>query len=350
MKLVTFEIKTVLGRFLRAGALVHNATKVVDLNAAYAWQLAEEGEAQPQRLADVILPSQMNDLIAMGDRALDAAQGVVEQFEKISSDPPLGLNEATLLFSLKEANLRVPFQPNSFRDFFAFEQHVSVGYKLRNEPIPEAWYKLPVYYKGNHRSVVGPDEPLQWPSYTRKLDYELEFGCVIGKAGRNLSPEQAERHILGYTIVNDFSARDIQKYEMQCRLGPAKGKDFATAVGPCIVTKDELPDINPLEARAFINGKLLSKGVFKDCHFSFAEMISHWSQEESIYPGDLIASGTVGTGCGLENGTWLQPGDEILLEIDGIGQLRNKILPPVEQKDLMEAFQGKVSKMAPSKP
>ncbi|MEB3287608.1 MAG: fumarylacetoacetate hydrolase family protein [Vampirovibrionales bacterium] len=356
MKLVSFEVTTVLGRFVRAGVVLESAeqNRILDLNAAYAWQLAEEGEAKAKTLANAILPSQMLGIIETGERSLDAALGLLEQFNSYAqaagkrTDFPLGLNEARLVFEISEVVLKAPFQPASFRDFFAFEQHVATGYRLRNESIPDTWYKIPVYYKGNHRSIIGPEDTLTWPSYTQKLDYELELGCIIGKSGRDLTPEQAKRHIFGYTLVNDFSARDIQKHEMQCRLGPAKAKDFATAIGPCIVTRDELPDITSMRLQGHINGQLLSQGNMADCHFSFEEMISHWSQGETIYAGDLIASGTVGTGCGLEHGTWLAPGDEITLSADGIGELRNRIAEPKAQMNLLDAFPGKSSKLSPT--
>lgn len=360
MKLVTFEVQTLLGRFLRLGALLPASEQfVVDLNAAYAWLLSEDGEGEPeaQRLADVIVPPSMRRFIEMGSRALDAGRDTVYQLNqlflekqqpKTASAFVTGLNQARLLLDLKsdEIRLTTPLpDPNMYRDFFAHEKHVAVGYQLREEPIPEAWYKIPVYYKGNHRSLIGPNQPMTWPRYTRKLDYELELGCVLGKQGRNLSPQEAADCIFGYTIVNDFSARDIQRFEMQCRLGPAKGKDFATAVGPYIVTKDEIADINALKMTAHVNGKQYSEGLSGDAHFSFEEMIAHLSQDETVYPGDLIASGTVGTGCGLENGYWLQPGDEIVLAVDGLGELRNTILPAEAETNLLEAFPNKVSKI-----
>lgn len=315
MKLVTFEVKTALGRFQRVGSLSQD--KVLDLNAAYAALLAARGKAQPQRLADVMLPSNMRAFIEMGETALEAAREVQGNILVV------GLNDAELVFKLSDVSLKTPLpEANSFRDFFAFEQHVAVGFKKRGEEIPEAWYQMPVYYKGNARSLIGPDDEIIWPRYTRIMDYELELGCVIGKEGRNIPVEKAHEYILGYTIINDFSARDIQKKEMAIRLGPAKAKDFGTSIGPWIVTRDEI-DAKNLRMIAHINGKQYSEGNSKDMHFTFEQMIAHLSQDETIYPGDILGSGTVGSGCGLEHGYWLQPKDEIILAIEGLGELRN---------------------------
>ena len=195
----------------------------------------------------------------------------------------------------------------------------------RGQPIPPEWYKAPVYYKGNHRTIIGPDEDLPWPLDTTKLDYELELACVIGSKGRDISEQDAHHYIAGYTIMNDFSARDIQFQEMACRLGPAKGKDFATALGPSLVTPDDITDLGALTMVARVNGEEWSRGCFGTIHWSFSQMIEHVSQDECIYPGDLFGSGTVGGGCGLELDRYLQPGDVVELEIQPIGILRTTI-------------------------
>ena len=215
--------------------------------------------------------------------------------------------------------------PTSLRDFIAFEDHIAATSKRRGQPIPPEWYKGPVYYKGNHRTIIGPEDDLPWPLETKKLDYELELACVIGRRGQDLSERDAPAYIAGYTIMNDFSARDVQFQEMACRLGPAKGKDFATAIGPYLVTPDEIPDLNGLTMIARVNGKTWSKGRFGSIHWSFAQMIEHVSRGEALYPGDLFGSGTVGGGCGLELDQFLNPGDVVELEIEPIGVLRTRI-------------------------
>jgi 2-keto-4-pentenoate hydratase/2-oxohepta-3-ene-1,7-dioic acid hydratase in catechol pathway len=341
MRLVTFEVQTPVGRFSRLGALVRKPEggddHVLDLNAAYAWILKDEGEAQPQRLAEVLCPPAMREFIEMGPRALTVAQQVIALYERQGSDleweSVSGLYGAQLLFPLSQVALKTPLpNPNSLRDFMTFEEHMQAGCDRRGLPMPEAWYQYPVYYKGNHRSLIGHGEPLLWPSYSNKLDYELELACIIGREGRDIPVELAGQYIFGYTVMNDFSARDIQLQEMTCRLGPAKGKDFGTAVGPCIVTADEV-DARNLRMTATINGELWSEGNSGTSYWTFEQMIAHVSREETLYPGDIFGSGTVGKGCGLDLDRWLQPGDVIELEIEGLGVLRNRIVSSREAAD-----------------
>jgi 2-keto-4-pentenoate hydratase/2-oxohepta-3-ene-1,7-dioic acid hydratase in catechol pathway len=212
------------------------------------------------------------------------------------------------------------------RDFYAFEQHVKKGFEKRGEPMPAEWYEFPVYYKGNHQAIIGPDDDVVWPSFTEKFDYELELAVVIGRAGKDIPAERAKEYIAGYTVMNDFSARDIQRKEMRVRLGPAKGKDWCTAIGPMLVTPEEVPDPYALTMRAKINGELWSEGSTSSLHWTFEQMIAFASRDETLYPGDLLGSGTVGTGCGLELDRWVQPGDVMELSIERIGVLRNRVV------------------------
>ena len=243
--------------------------------------------------------------------------------------------------------------PESIRDCMAFEDHVINATRVvglgRLAPLDEAlerwlgrehsiayalnraWYKRPLYYKSNRFSVVGPDAPVQIPAYSKAFDYELEWGVVIGQEGRNIREGDARDHIAGYTIFNDFSARDVQFQEMSGRLGPAKGKDFDTgnAMGPWLVTPDQLSNPYRLEMAARVNGEEWSRGSTADMHWSFEQIISYISRSETLYPGEFIASGTCsgkrGRGCGLELGRTLKPGDVVELEVEGIGTLRNKV-------------------------
>jgi 2-keto-4-pentenoate hydratase/2-oxohepta-3-ene-1,7-dioic acid hydratase in catechol pathway len=239
------------------------------------------------------------------------------------------------VFLLDEVKLKAPLPiPRSFRDFYAFEQHVRTARKNRGlEMIPE-WYEIPVFYFSNHMVMKGPEEAVECPIQCDWLDYELEVACIIGKEGRNISRHDAEQYILGYCVLNDWSARDLQRKEMAVGLGPAKGKDFATSIGPYIVTKDELKGLE--DAKAFnlrmtakVNDILLSEGNMRDLFYSFGEMIERASAGVTLYPGELIGSGTVGSGCLLELGQdihrWLEPGDIVELEIEKLGVLRNKI-------------------------
>lgn len=234
---------------------------------------------------------------------------------------------------LSSVELRAPLpKPSSIRDFYAFEEHVKTSRGRRGlEMIPE-WYEVPVFYFTNHRAVIGPDDRVLIPSNCQRMDYELEIACIIGKAGSNISAEEADDFILGYTIMNDWSARDLQAHEMKVGLGPSKGKDFATSLGPWIVTKDEIEQYRKnksydLEMTASINGKVISSGNFSSIYYSFSELVSHASKNVTLYPGDVIGSGTVGTGCILELGEekhrWLEDGDEVELKITGLGTLRN---------------------------
>lgn len=243
--------------------------------------------------------------------------------------------------------------PESIRDCMSFEDHVinvtrvvglgrlasldeaierrlgrrfSLAYRLNR-----GWYERPVYYKSNRFTVIGPDAPVRMPAYTKKFDYELEWGVIIGQEGRNIAESEARDHIAGYTIFNDFSARDIQFKEMSGRLGPAKAKDFDTgnAIGPWMVTTDELSDPYNLTMTARVNGEEWSRGSTADMHWSFEKIISYISQSETLYPGEFIGSGTCsgpqGKGCGLELGRFLKAGDVVELEVEGIGVLRNKV-------------------------
>ncbi len=239
-------------------------------------------------------------------------------------------------------------RPLSIRDCLAFEQHLvnatktAIRWKSKllakiNAILervigkslavpPKVWYQRPIYYKGNPFSVIGCGDVI-WPSHTKLLDYECEFAIIIGKSGKNIPVEKATEHIAGYLIFNDFSARDVQMEEMGGRLGPAKSKDFDTgnAMGPFLVTPDEIDPKN-LTMTARVNGELWISGNSGDMHFSFEQIISYISHEETLYPGECIGSGTVGNGCGLEHGKWLKRGDLIELEVSGLGILKNKIV------------------------
>ena len=216
-------------------------------------------------------------------------------------------------------------EAGSLRDFIAFEQHIRAARGSRGDDIPEAWYRMPVYYKGNHRSLLGHDQQLTWPRYSQRMDYELELACIIGKEGIDITEAEAGSYIGGYAVMNDWSARDIQMEEMSVGLGPSKGKDFGTSIGPWVVTPDEF---NPADARmtARINGELWSDGNIGQIHWSFPQMIAHVSMDEVLCPGDILGSCTVGGGCGLELDRWLQSGDVVELEVEGIGVLRNRVV------------------------
>lgn len=237
---------------------------------------------------------------------------------------------------LDEVKFLSPLTPTTLRDGYAFEQHVKTANKNRGREVPEEWYQFPVFYFTNPNTAFGHDDTIPYPHYTQAVDYELEIAAIIGKGGMNIKAEDAEEHIFGYTIFNDWSARDVQRKEMIVGLGPAKGKDFASAFGPVIVTREALadkaagrPGVYDLEMVARVNGKELSRGNWKDMHWSFGEIIARASDSVMLYPGDVIGSGTVGTGCLLEltkfQGPWLNHGDVVELEVERIGVLRNTV-------------------------
>jgi fumarylacetoacetate (FAA) hydrolase len=227
-------------------------------------------------------------------------------------------------------------QPPSLRDFYAFEQHVKTMWERRGGTVPEAWYRLPIFYFGNVSEIRGPGDPVWRPAASAELDYELEVAALIDTTARDLSPEHGEEAIGGYTIFNDWSARDLQREETTVRLGPAKGKDFASTIGPWLVTPDELADARSgrgyeLAMTASVNGQELSRGTWADIQYGFGEMVARASADVQLQPGDLFGSGTVGTGCLLEIkderlGRWLEPGDEVVLSIERLGELRTPVV------------------------
>jgi fumarylacetoacetate (FAA) hydrolase len=229
-------------------------------------------------------------------------------------------------------------RPPTFRDFYAFEQHVATMWRRRSADVPEAWYRVPVFYFSNTSEIRGPGEAVWAPRGSSELDFELEVGAVVDTPARDLEPDTAEEAIGGYCIVNDWSARDLQREETTVRLGPAKGKDFATSIGPWLVTPDELADARAPGAKApalamtaAVGAVAVSSGSLADAHFSFGEMLARAGADVRLRPGDLVASGTVGTGCLLEVrdetlGRWLEPGDEVVLRVERLGELRSPVV------------------------
>ncbi len=227
-------------------------------------------------------------------------------------------------------------KPPTFRDFYAFEHHVGTMWKRRDMEIPEAWYRLPIFYFGNVSEIRGPGDPVWAPRGSQELDYELEVAALIDTPVRDLDAARGEEAIGGYTILNDWSARDLQREETTVRLGPAKGKDFATSIGPWLVTPDELADARTgtgydVAMTATVNGDELSRGTWSSAHFSFGQMIERASADVWLRPGDLIGSGTVGTGCLLEIkderlGRYLEPGDTVRLAIERLGELTAPVI------------------------
>lgn len=285
----------------------------------------------------VVVGEQITDVSVLPQSDLDR---LTPLFERGSLPYPNSVAVSSNLVSLNDVEILAPVIPTSFRDFYAFEQHVRNARKRRGlEMVPE-WYDAPVFYFSNTAGITGTNTAIRKPSETNELDYELEIAVVIGKEGGDISVEQADGYIAGYTILNDWSARDVQRHEMKVGLGPSKGKDFATSIGPYLVTPDELaPFLLSDEGRgkryqlamtASVNGKVYSQGNAATMNWTFAELIAHASRNTRLLPGDLIGSGTVGTGCITEFAEhtfpWLQVGDVVRLEIEGLGFLVNRIV------------------------
>ena len=335
MKLVTYCVKAdELNIQMEeiAGARLGLVTDswIIDVGLAQKWLEIEKRFIFSHEIA-----TDMGQCLIRGDAEFKALKEIAKQLEQ-EEIGALQIEGEPIAIRLDEAKLFAPVPvPNSFRDFYAFEEHVKTCRDKRGLSMVPEWYEIPVFYFSNHRSIVGHEASIKKPEYTKQLDFELEIACVIKKKGKNIPREQALEYIAGFTILNDWSARDEQRKEMAVGLGPAKGKDFATSIGPYLVTLDELEDRRSgehwdLKMHARINGKKVSSGNAKSLYWSFAQMIERASQDCELLPGDVIGSGTVGTGCILELGPevhrFLEPGDVVELEIERLGILKNHII------------------------
>lgn len=334
MKICTYKRQTPLGEFHRLG-IYFNETTIIDVNLLWQRQFEKEGFYNAKAKALDIAPSSLSTILSnYQDASISFFLESIDLFKDLSKEGILKTSDGgDLSFDLrddKDVKLGCPIDKiNCYRDFYVHEKHVAKGFEKRGEPIPEAWYEIPAYYKGPTTGFIGTEEFIPWPNYTKKLDYELEFGVIIAKDGKNIKAKNAMDHIFGYTVFNDISARDIQKKEMAIRLGPAKGKDFCSIVGPVIVTADEFNYKEPnLKMNAIINGETWSEGYTGDAHYTWAQMIEHASKEEWLLATDFMGSGTVGTGCGLELDKWIQSGDIVELEIEKIGRIKNIVGTP----------------------
>ena len=307
MKLVTFETEGAR----HIGALLPGEREIADFTA---------GDGAPQ----------FRDMLAL----IDGGAAALDQARHLLARAPhrVALSEVRLLSPVPE--------PRQMRDFLVFEQHIRNARAItptfrggeRLDPakveVPKIWYEQPIYYKCNRFSVIGTGQDVLWPRYCQKLDYELEFGIFLGKTGKNISRADAKSYIFGFAIFNDVSARDAQMREMAGQLGPAKGKDFDTGniIGPWLTTADEIADPYSLAMAARVNGEEWSRGSSGTMRHKFEDMIAHVSQDETLHAGEFFGSGTVGNGCGLEQGRFLKPGDVVELEVQGLGVLRNRVV------------------------
>jgi 2-keto-4-pentenoate hydratase/2-oxohepta-3-ene-1,7-dioic acid hydratase in catechol pathway len=250
--------------------------------------------------------------------------------------------------ALDTVRLHAPIpRPPTVRDFYAFEQHVRTARQRRGLDMDPDWYQLPVFYFSNPYAIVGPDDDVAIAPGSGEMDFELEVAAVVGMGGADLDPDDAERHIAGFCVMNDWSARDIQRREMKLSMGPVKGKDFATSLGPMLVTPDELAGAQTgraydLTMTASVNGVEYSRASLADIYWSFGEMLAYASRGTRVEPGDVIGSGTCGTGCilelslvhGGERYPWLQAGDVVELSVERLGTLRSRVIAGVDPKAL----------------
>jgi 2-keto-4-pentenoate hydratase/2-oxohepta-3-ene-1,7-dioic acid hydratase in catechol pathway len=323
MRLVTFAVSGAE----RTGAFINGDRSIVDFTTA-------QGDSDPVFLS-------MQALIEAGPTALDRAHEIVADGRR-SGRGTIDTEAVKLLAPLPT--------PPQMRDFLCFEKHLIQAFTRIHQmraaaaPDPEKalrelekqgafkppqiWYERPSFYKPSRFAVCGTDQDVVWPAYSKTIDYELEFACIIGAPGRDIPKDKARGHIFGYTIFNDLSARDEQSQEMLSSLGPGKGKDFdnSNPVGPCIVTADEIPDPYALDMIVRVNGEERGRGNSREMYWKYEDCITFVSRDETLHPCEIFCSGTVGNGSGLEIGRYLEPGDIVELEVEKIGILRNRIV------------------------
>lgn len=326
MKLITFEVATAVGPFARVAAL-NAAGALVDLNFAYAGMVAERGEPFPNERADALVPSEMKALARRGDDGLDHARRALEWAERAGE--PRGPRGERIVWQAEDVRFLPPvLQVPTLRDFAAFESHLRNTFGKMGVSLPEAWHRRPMAFKGSPTAMFGHGAEVPWPAYTDRLDYEMEVCAVIGRPGRDIPPERALEHVFGFTVLNDFSARDVQAEEMSNHTGPFKGKDFAWGIGPWIATRDEIADPGRVKMSVRVNGEVWAESDPEAMKWSFAEIIAYTSLEETLQVGDLFGSGTVNGGCGFEIDRWLRPGDRVEVTVEGIGTLAHRIGHP----------------------
>ncbi|MFQ5861003.1 MAG: fumarylacetoacetate hydrolase family protein [Dehalococcoidia bacterium] len=337
MKLATFVPTGAQGS--RPGVVLDDT--VLDLASLVPWAQERGGLPGLETLGSA--PASVLELLERGQVYLMALGDLTRQ---IAGEPTLlrDAQAARAALALSEVRLKAPIErPPAMRDFMAFEEHIKTIRTRQGREVHPVWYEIPVFYFCNPATVLGPDDEVSYPPASRWWDYELEISCVIGRGGSNIpADDAADQHIAGFTILNDWSARDVQFHEMEVNLGPSKGKDFATSLGPWITTLDELEDRQTGDGRydlamtARVNGAVYSQGNLKTIYWTFRQMVSHASRDSYVGCGDVLGSGTVGTGCILELGPknvggWLKAGDVVELEIDRLGVLRNRVAAPKGQ-------------------
>jgi 2-keto-4-pentenoate hydratase/2-oxohepta-3-ene-1,7-dioic acid hydratase in catechol pathway len=318
VKLGRIKVDAPDGSQARIVAVQESEGRVVDLARAYAAVLRGRGANAEgaTRVARTLFPSSMSQALAAGEIFRESAEAALAA----ADDASLPIDSVSWIAAVDSPVIR---------DSLTFPAHMESFTKSVGGSLPDPQiFKTPPYFKGSVSMIYGHGEEVPYPSYTEFLDYELEIGIIVGSQGHNLDPEQAEKHIFGYTIFNDFSARDVQKGEMGAGMGPQKGKDFAFGIGPWITTADEIESLGGLTATASINGELVSSTAAGGSTFSPAELVAWVSVSDNVLPGDLIGTGTLPNGSGLEVGRSLKPGDVLELRLDRVGVLTTPIGQP----------------------
>ncbi|MBV9949482.1 MAG: fumarylacetoacetate hydrolase family protein [Myxococcales bacterium] len=344
MKLVTFRIENRdrAGIFVEGDPATREEACVVDLRAAFAWLEVRAGRRADEPALNERYGEGVLGFIENAATARPAADAVA--LALAAGELPASVAGRAIVHRASEVTLRAPLpRPSSLRDGYAFREHAERARRRRGLPIVPEFDAFPVFYFSNARAIVGPGDVTVQREHLDRLDYELEAAIVVGAGGRNLTAAEADRAAFGMTIMNDWSARGLQLEEMKLNLGPAKGKDFATSLGPWLVTMDELAPrahraerrglVFDMEMRASVNGRPMSLGNLRDMRWTFAQILERASLGADLVAGDVVGSGTCGSGCLLErNGDdaepdcWLQPGDVVVLEIDGLGRLENRVV------------------------
>lgn len=349
MKLVTFEVTGPVGRVERLGALLDGDERgrIADLTAAFTAHLAAETrEPTPREYAQLRVPPDMIGWL----RAAHEGHGAADHALAYARAYPdsTGIDGEKLVYNRAEVRLLAPLpRPLSFRDFSIFEEHMTRAQTpFESEPRKEkrskmrSWYTTPHYHKQSVTSIRGPEDPVPWPYYTELLDLELEIGIVIGKQGRNLTVEEARDYIAGYTILVDSSCRDGAEREP---FGPTKRKDFHTALGPCLVTADEI-DPETLACRLSVDGETWFEGSTAAPHgYTPAHLVAFFSDNETIYPGDLLGTGAIGTSCSMDTHRWVKIGQTATFAVAGIGSMALKIIPGERVVTHVKGMEGLLS-------
>lgn len=336
LKLATYSALSDPAPAPRLGIII--GSKIFDATISYSNYLHDvksEGIVESYEIADRLIPSNMLAFLERGDIARTESRKLIEYLSRKGSEASVGPKNERLSYDLeREVKFYAPLpKPSSIRDFMCFRSHMENAYRRLGLSIPEIWFEMPAYFRASPYNVVGPYDEIRWPSLTEKLDFEFEFAAYIGKQGKDIHRKNASEYIAGFSLFNDVSARDRQRLQMQVSLGPGKGKDFDTSkvLGPYLVTPDEV-DFKNVQCFVRFNGEEVSRGGASDMQFSWEELIEYISQDETIYPGEVFGSGTIGNGSSLEFDRWLKPGDVLELEASGFGKLRNKISEPQKRK------------------